>query len=65
MFAEKLSVVNSNCAADIQNGVVDSPNCINEDFRTVNGGGFFDPTDNSADGCLKINMDDHNAKVIL
>ena len=47
---------------DQATGVENSPFCVNEDFRTENGGGSFDPFDNSADGCLKVNMDDHNAK---
>lgn len=62
MFAEKMSVVNSQCEADLANGVTDSMFCVNDEFRTSNGGGNFDPFDNSADGCLKVNMDNHNAK---
>lgn len=62
MFAQKMAEVNKQCEIDMNNGVQDSQFCINEDFRTVNGGGNFDPTDNSADGCLKINMEGHNAK---
>ncbi len=43
-------------------GETDSKFCVNEKYRTLNGGGPFDPTDNSDEGCLKINMDGHNAK---
>ena len=50
------------CEADMLAGEVDSKFCVNEKFRTLNGGGPFDPTDNSEDGCLKINMESHNAK---
>jgi len=62
MFAEKMAKVNAQCEFDQATGVENSPFCVNEDFRTENGGGSFDPFDNSADGCLKVNMDDHNAK---
>lgn len=62
MFAEKMAEVNKQCENDMNNGVQNSQFCLNEDFRTLNGGGSFDPTDNSAAGCLKINMDGHNAK---
>jgi len=61
-FAQKMATVNSNCESDIINNVTDSPYCINEAFRTLSGGGHFDPTDNTEAGCLKINMGDHNAK---
>jgi len=62
MFAEKMAVVNQQCEADLDNGVQNSQFCINEDFRTEAGGGTFDPFDNTAGGCLKLNMEGHNAK---
>ncbi|CBY07041.1 unnamed protein product [Oikopleura dioica] len=62
MFAEKLAGVNTQCEADMLAGETDSKFCVNEKYRTLNGGGPFDPTDNSDEGCLKINMDGHNAK---
>jgi len=61
-FAESMAKVNQQCEIDQSNGVVNSPFCINEQFRTAEGGGSFDPFDNSSQGCLKINMEDHNAK---
>lgn len=62
MFAEKLAQINKNCQRDQNLGISDSPACLNEAFRTANGGGTFDPFDNSDQGCLKVNMGDHNAK---
>ena len=47
MFAEKLADVDDQCISDIKNGLTDSSFCINEEFRTINGGGDFDPFDNS------------------
>lgn len=44
-FAEKLASINQQCSADQADGKTDSPFCINEDFRTENGGGAFDPFD--------------------
>ena len=47
MFSEKLAQIDSQCINDMQMGNQNSPFCINEEFRTVNGGGGFDPFDNS------------------
>ena len=47
MFSEKLAQIDSQCINDMQMGNQNSPFCINEEFRTVNGGGDFDPFDNS------------------
>ena len=55
MFAEKLADIDDQCISDVQNRLSDSPFCINEEFRTINGGGDFDPFDNS-DGKPKVNI---------
>ena len=55
MFAEKLADIDEQCISDVQNGLTDSPFCINEEFRTINGGGDFDPFDNS-EGKSKVNI---------
>lgn len=47
MFSEKLAQIDSQCISDMQMGNQNSPFCINEEFRTVNGGGDFDPFDTS------------------
>ena len=47
MFSEKLAQIDSQCIADMRLGVQNSPFCINEEFRTVNAGGDFDPFDTS------------------
>ena len=77
MFAEKLADIDDQCISDVQNGLTDSPFCINEEFRTINGGGDFDPFDNSegkskvnitiliqffSAGCFKNFAHEHNAK---
>ena len=46
-FADRLASITAQCNTDIANGVENSPFCINEDFRTQNGGGSFDPFDES------------------
>jgi len=61
MFAERLADVTAQCNADLANGITDSPFCPNEEFRTENGGGTFNPWDTSADGCFK-NGGDHHSK---
>ena len=40
-----MASINQQCLADQADGKTDSPFCINEDFRTENGGGAFDPFD--------------------
>lgn len=47
MFSEKLSQIDNQCISDMQMGNQNSPFCTNEEFRTVNGGGDFDPFDTS------------------
>lgn len=60
-FAEKLASINEQCSADQADGKTDSPFCSNEDFRTENGGGAFDPFNETEDGCFK-NGGDHHRK---
>ena len=47
MFSERLAEVTAQCQVDQANGIMDSPFCPNEDFRTESGGGSFDPFDES------------------
>ena len=55
-FAEKLAKINAQCEEDQTNGIQNSKYCINERFRTANGGGDFNPFDNSVSGCLKLGL---------
>ena len=61
MFSEKLAQIDSQCIADMQMGNQNSPFCINEEFRTVNGGGDFDPFDNS-EGKILIHLEPLNVQ---
>lgn len=58
-FAESLASITKQCSQDELDGNQNSPFCINEDFRTQNGGGNFDPLDESEDGCFKNGMEHH------
>ena len=48
MFSERLADVSAQCNADLDQGITDSPFCIDEEFRTQTGGGTFDPFDNTS-----------------
>jgi len=63
MFSEKLAQIDSQCISDMQMGNQNSPFCINEEFRTVNGGGDFDPFDTS-EGEILLNSD-HGSRIRL
>ena len=62
MFSEKLAQIDSQCISDMQMGNQNSPFCINEEFRTVNGGGDFDPFDTS-EGRFQILFKSHYDKI--
>merc|ERR1719361_2167281 len=61
-FADRLSTISAQCKQDKENGIENSPFCPNDDFRTHNGGGVFDPFDESEDGCFKNGFGEHHAK---
>ena len=62
MFSEKLAQIDSQCIFDMQMGNQNSPFCINEEFRTVNGGGDFDPFDTS-EGRIKTLFKSHHDEI--
>ena len=62
MFSEKLAQVDSQCISDMQMGNQNSPFCIDEEFRTVNGGGDFDPFDTS-EGRIRALFKSHHERI--